>query len=282
MTFSASRACTKLPRALIARIMSKSSTVVSTNGTLSVRPALLTRMSSRPKRSTASAIVRRATSSSLASPTSTAISSAASLFTSSERSVATIFAPRERSSWAVLRPIPRAAPVTTATLPLRSQFAGICFTEFPPCLTSRAVMNANIRMAFALTMMRLPEYLTYRPHDGVGREVRRNASATRSVQAATAKLGWRFSALAPEELDEVGEFGEADSLRDLSGAQARVSEQPPALQEDPLGDVLLRAQPCCSACGAGDGLRRIAKVSLVIFDTPGRRKPALYFVAEHG
>lgn len=44
--------------------------------------------------------------------------------TASDRSVATIFVPRACRSFAVARPMPRAAPVTIATLPLRSQLCG--------------------------------------------------------------------------------------------------------------------------------------------------------------
>jgi hypothetical protein len=51
MTLNASRECRKLPRALVARIASNSSALVSVTSLLSIRPALLTRTSRRPKRS---------------------------------------------------------------------------------------------------------------------------------------------------------------------------------------------------------------------------------------
>ncbi len=136
MTFNASLACRKLPRAFTAMTSSQSAVLISSSGLFIVRPALLTRISTLPNRSFARAIVRTAVSSIEASPSSVAISLPATSCTEGFLSVATTHAPRCSSSFTVSRPIPRAAPVTT--LPARLQLCGISFT---PSSLSQTVRN---------------------------------------------------------------------------------------------------------------------------------------------
>ncbi len=119
---SASRACTNMPRALIARIWSHSSTVISATVRLMMRAALLTRMSSRPKRAIAVSTAARAVVSCDTSPVRATISPSISRSpTVSLMSSATTRAPRRWSSSTVARPTPPAAPVTMATRPSRSR-----------------------------------------------------------------------------------------------------------------------------------------------------------------
>ena len=95
--------------------------VVTVGGAI---PALATAMSSPPKRSTTAATAASIPPSSVTSaPTPKArgpIRSAASRASSASRSSTATEAPRRCSCRAVSKPIPRAAPVTSATLPLRS------------------------------------------------------------------------------------------------------------------------------------------------------------------
>src|SRR5579862_3716281 len=90
-------------------------------------PALLTRMSTRPKRLTTApasasrlSSLRTSTSKASAFPPASAISRTASAVRSRSRLAHATVAPRPARSSAIARPIPRLAPVTTATRPERS------------------------------------------------------------------------------------------------------------------------------------------------------------------
>src|SRR4029077_4959308 len=73
-------------------------------------------------------------------------------------------------------------------------------------------------------------------------------------------------------LDEVRELGAAESLGHLPGAQTRMREESPALQEHALVDVLLRVQSCRRSRGAAERLRRVADSALVVLDATGGRE----------
>src|SRR5580765_9065217 len=128
-------------------------------------PALLTRMSTRPKRSTACSTMRPAPAKSAtfspfatASPPSASISrttscagpsSAPSPASDAPRSLTTIFAPARASASACSRPIPRPAPVTIATLPLKSGIALCEITTVDFTLTDEQELIRSSAREFA-------------------------------------------------------------------------------------------------------------------------------------
>ena len=93
-------------------------------GEIMLTPALFTRMSTGPNRSTTSPTTvsmrpgsRTSRAHAAAWPPASRISSATAAAPSSVTSVAATSAPSSAKRWAVARPIPLAAPVTTVTRP---------------------------------------------------------------------------------------------------------------------------------------------------------------------
>src|SRR5690349_7359956 len=112
------RASKNGPVRLTARVLAKAASVVSSIAFTKKTPALLTTMSGAPKSRTTRAI---APSIEPASAISTGMSVCRSAEPStSERAMRTTCAPAARSSSATASPIPRDAPVTTATFPASS------------------------------------------------------------------------------------------------------------------------------------------------------------------
>src|SRR5438445_1781551 len=106
-------------------VRSQSSSVVSSTGFVNITPALLTRMSTRPKRSSVartspltSALEETSARTERASPPSCLIESTTACASRSLPTQLTVtFAPSEAKRSAIAFPIPRDAPVTIATLP---------------------------------------------------------------------------------------------------------------------------------------------------------------------
>src|SRR5438552_2930887 len=99
--------------------------IVSSGRCRWVTPALLTRISSRPSRVSTAATVRptlvfRATSTRSARPRRPSARTAADVAPAGSRSAAATSAPSRARASAIARPMPRAAPVTSATWPVRS------------------------------------------------------------------------------------------------------------------------------------------------------------------
>ena len=105
------------PFKLIARTLSQVSSALFTNGSALSQPALLTRMSVGPRRRSASAIAAATAPASVTSmrrPMPPTASPASRAVRSSTSSAAT-FAPSAARRSAIARPMPRPAPVTSAT-----------------------------------------------------------------------------------------------------------------------------------------------------------------------
>src|SRR5438309_3163450 len=121
-------ACASVKEAVrfVARTRSQSSRFIRSNSWSRVTPALLMRMSSRPCLSaTASGRRPSATASVTSAPTASARPPAPAIAATvaaalSPRAAATTIAPCAASLVAIARPIPRDAPVTSATRPVRS------------------------------------------------------------------------------------------------------------------------------------------------------------------
>src|SRR5574343_1501481 len=108
--------------------LSQASSGCSSAAAPQVAPALLTRMSMRPRRSMASATMRRPSSGRAASAATQRASmplacrwAAASSRSAALRELSRIFAPASPRASAICRPRPREPPVTTAVWPLRSK-----------------------------------------------------------------------------------------------------------------------------------------------------------------
>src|SRR2546425_1248404 len=112
---------------LVSRTRRHSSRVRSWTGFRMLVPALLTRMSRRPSRSMVAFVIAStdaslvtSTSMAIAVPPCRSISVAAARDFSRFRAATTIWAPAAASPCAIPRPMPPFPPVTTATLPFRS------------------------------------------------------------------------------------------------------------------------------------------------------------------
>ena len=114
------------PRRLTRKFLSHCSRVASTtNPKWTLAPALLTRMSTAPNRSTVASMQARASSGSPALAANAATSSPGSPLTTSSsasclRDENITDAPARAYAVAIAQPMPRDAPVTSATLPRRS------------------------------------------------------------------------------------------------------------------------------------------------------------------
>ena len=123
----AARAPLKQPFRFVATTNSNSSGVSSRAGLRTFTPALLTRMSRRPSRSTAAPAMASQSSGEVTSAVKGAarrprarISSARRSSSAAVRLASSTSAPAAASASAIVRPSPRPAPVTMATRPLRS------------------------------------------------------------------------------------------------------------------------------------------------------------------
>src|SRR3984893_18351648 len=140
-TISRAAACATRNAALTLSPSSRSRVASSTSrkGCGRLRPALLTRMSSRrmsEKAARIAAVSVTSNGSACAFPPCDAISCATSSSSLGVRLTRISSAPAAASASAVARPIPRPAPVTSAVLPSRrnalsADFAGIRFQEAP-------------------------------------------------------------------------------------------------------------------------------------------------------
>src|SRR6266516_1051259 len=127
------------PSRITPRISRQSSKPISSSGCSRRSAALLTRISMRPKRSTAAAIMVSTASASATSarhasarPFLASISRTTACASSRfERALTRTAAPAAASSSAMARPMLRPAPVTTATRPASSLRAGIKFLSHP-------------------------------------------------------------------------------------------------------------------------------------------------------
>src|SRR6266446_1273873 len=124
---------------------SHSSTFNSSSNESGIRPALLTRTSSRPNRSCAR-LMNAATSSRLvtssrsgsAAPPAFSSSAASVLSLSSRRAPSTTLAPCAARWRAVASPIPLLAPVIATTLPISSDIASLLWQQACPAERSRS------------------------------------------------------------------------------------------------------------------------------------------------
>ena len=132
MCAAAARAHTMAPRRFTSSVSWKSSSVSSSSEASLRTPALLTRMSRRPHSSTTRSSVRSTAKASVmslvkdsASPPPRAICSAVWVTPAASRSRSATCAPARASIRAVAAPMPRPAPVTTATRPSSDRTFGI-------------------------------------------------------------------------------------------------------------------------------------------------------------
>ena len=116
IALTALRECRKALVTFVAMMRSQSSRLVSARSLNKMRPALLTRMSRRPKRQTASATAVLA----LPSARSGTSPFRSSSSMTGSKSSATTLASRACSNSAVARPMPLAVSMTIATLPSTS------------------------------------------------------------------------------------------------------------------------------------------------------------------
>ena len=155
-----------MPRKLIAITLSQRSGVDSTNGISTSHPALFTRMSIGPSsRSTRSAaaiassslVTSRATA--IADAPAARISAAACSAESNWISARATFAPSSASREAIARPIPCAAPVTIATLPVEACLIRDASTRDPAAVDNEGRAGGERRFVAGEEQRRLRDFV---------------------------------------------------------------------------------------------------------------------------
>src|SRR5215211_3002187 len=186
-----------IPRPSTDMTLSQSSGVASTMVLSGITPAFATRMSIRPKRSTAASIMRFASLGTETSPTT--VSTSASLPASrspsssspaSSTSVRTRSAPSRAKSSAVARPIPFAAPVTTADLPRSRPRPGVTPVSSIDRLLEVLQVPVLVELRFRrlsheLDVAVLQDHRDLRPlHEGAGHHVGVHGGAVYGAEKA--------------------------------------------------------------------------------------------------